>query len=88
MSVPLRHRHGSLPTSAPLASSVEVRLRCLAPRVHALGEGPLYHLLRELAAGAPVLPTVERYARLPADLIHAYRGDRLPPALAVVRGRP
>jgi hypothetical protein len=81
MNAPLRHR----PTSAPLASSVELRLRCLAPRIHALGEGPLFYLLREIAGGANVVDAAERYARLPADLIRAYRGDRLPPALAVVR---
>ena len=84
MNAPLRHRS----TSTALASSIDLRLRCLAPRVHDLGAGPLYHLLRELAAGAPLLPTVERYAALPSDLIKAYRGDRLPPPLAVVRGRP
>lgn len=74
-------------TAGEIPISVELRLRYLAPRVHRLGEAPLFHLLRELAAGAEVLPTVERYARLPADLIHAYHGDRLPPALAVIRGR-
>jgi hypothetical protein len=84
MTVPLRRR----PPSTPLASSTELRLRCLAPRIHALGEGPLFYLLREIAGGANVVDTAERYARLPADLIRAYGGDRLPPPLAVVRGLP
>jgi hypothetical protein len=72
-------------TAAEIPISVELRLRYLAPRVHRLGEAPLFHLLRELAAGAALLPTVERYAALPSDLIRAYRGDRLPPGLMVVR---
>ena len=72
-------------TTGEIAAATDLRLRCLAPRVHGLGEGPLYHLLRDLAGGAPLLPTVESYARLPADLIRAYRGDRLPPALAVIK---
>jgi hypothetical protein len=85
MNAPLRHGHGSLPTTAPLASSTDLRLRACAPRIHNLGEAPLYYLLRELATGAPLLPTVERYARLPADLIRAYAGDKLMPALTPIR---
>ena len=72
-------------TTGEIPTATDLRLRCLAPRVHGLGEGPLYHLLRDLAGGAPLLPTVESYARLPAGLIRAYRGDQLPPALAVIK---
>jgi hypothetical protein len=69
-----------------IASSVELRLRALAPRVHALGEAPLFHLFRELAAGADLVGTLETYATLHADFIRANRGDRLAPVLAVIRG--
>ena len=53
------------------------RLCYLARRIHALGERPLLELLRELDAGAELLPTLERYARLPGELIKAHGGDRL-----------
>ena len=53
------------------------RLTLLAKRVHALGERPLLELLRELERGAELHPALERYARLPADLIAAFGGDRL-----------
>ena len=69
-----------------IASSIELRLRCLAPRLHDLGEGPLFYLLRELAAGGDLLTTVEAYARLP-HLIRTYGGDRLSPALTVFWGQ-
>jgi hypothetical protein len=69
-----------------IESSVELRLRGLAPRVHALGEAPLFHLLRELVAGADLVGTLETYARLSPDLIRAYGGDKLPPALTLISG--
>jgi hypothetical protein len=72
-------------TAPTIASSLALRLRCLAPRLHPLGEGPLYHLLCDLAAGAPLLPTLESYAALPADLIAAYGGDKLPSQIFVVK---
>jgi hypothetical protein len=68
-----------------LASSIELRLRALVPRIYALGEGPLYHLLSEVVGGADPLQTAENYASLPADFIKVYAGDKLPPALTVVR---
>jgi len=88
-----RHHRGGATESrmkreAPVtvASSIELRLRYLAPHIHDLGEGPLFHLFRELAAGADLLPLVETYASLPADIIRAYRGGRLAPVLAVIGG--
>jgi hypothetical protein len=59
------------------------RLACLARRIHALGERPLYELFRELEAGAPLHERLERYAALPADFIAALGGDRLPPLRSV-----
>jgi hypothetical protein len=71
-----------------LESSIDLRLRSLAPRIHALGVGPLFHLLRDLAAGADLLPTAERYACLDcvAAFIEANHGDRLPAPLMVIEG--
>ena len=65
-----------------------LRLKQLAPRLHALGEAPIFHLLSELAAGADLLPTLERYARLPAEFIRVNGGARLSrPLMAIAGGR-
>jgi len=65
-----------------------LRLKQLAPRLHALGEAPIFHFLSELAAGADLLPTLERYARLPAEFIRVSGGARLSrPLMAIAGGR-
>src|SRR5262249_1671805 len=46
---------------------LEIRLRHLTGRLDELGPGPLLHFLRELAAGAPLVPTLE--AKLPRQLM-------------------
>jgi hypothetical protein len=74
-----------IPTSATIASSIALRLRHLAPRIHALGVAPLHHLLCELAGGADPIDRAERYAALPADFIAAYGGDELPPVVRLVK---
>ena len=66
----------------------DARLRYLAGRIHALGERPLFELLRELDGGADLHPTLEAYARLPAEFIAAHGGDRLIPLRAVDGGQP
>jgi hypothetical protein len=65
------------------------RLDRLAQAIHRLGPRPLAELFAELAAGAPVLPRLERYAALEplADFIKALGGDQLPPPTRLVRGR-
>jgi hypothetical protein len=65
------------------------RLRLLAERIHALGPGPLYYLLAELAAGAEVWPRLEAYARLAplAGFIAALDGDQLPRPRLIRGGR-
>jgi hypothetical protein len=57
----------------------ETRLRHLARQIHALGERPLFELLRELENGSPLGETLERYARLEpfTAFITACGGDRL-----------
>jgi hypothetical protein len=59
---------------------VTPRLCLLAARVHALGPGPLAHLLAELAAGARPMERIEAYARLEplAGFIAALDGNELP----------
>jgi hypothetical protein len=61
----------------------DARLRYLAGRIHALGERPLYELLRELDAGADLRLTLETYAALPREFIAVMGGDWLPPMRAV-----
>ena len=67
----------------------DARLRLLAGRIHGLGTGPLYYLLRELVDGADPLPRLEAYGRLAplAPFIAALDGDRLPGLRAVGGGR-
>lgn len=51
------------------------RTRQLTKRLHALGEKPLYHFVRDLERGGNIQQTLEAYAALPAELVKAYRGD-------------
>jgi hypothetical protein len=53
------------------------RQRRLAEKVHALGSLPLAYLFAQLAAGADVAETVERYAGLPGDFIKIYGADAI-----------
>jgi hypothetical protein len=69
-----------------LAPGVQERIRCLAPRLHELGPNPLFHCLVDLARGGELLETLEQYARLPPELIYAYRADKLPPPMMLLRG--
>jgi hypothetical protein len=64
------------------------RLRLLAGRIHRLGPYPLYHLLRELADGAPLGPCLKAYAALAplASFIEAHGGRELPPPVRLVGG--
>ena len=61
----------------------EIRLQHhLARRVHALGERPLFELLKELLAGADPLARIEAYAEIDADLVHALgASDFWPPTV-------
>ena len=56
---------------------------------HQLGPRPLFELIFELANGAEVPPRLEAYADLAplADFIAELGGDRLPPAVRLVRGQ-
>jgi hypothetical protein len=61
------------------------RLRNLAQRIHCLGDRPLFELFAELAAGADLFDTLERYARLDPFIVAALGGDLLPPPARLVR---
>lgn len=78
-----RRRNGEGPVRPAIPSP---RLRRQAELIHALGPRPLASLLAELAAGAPIEERLEVYARLPAGLIKAYRGDVDRTELLAIRG--
>jgi hypothetical protein len=65
------------------------RLMHLARAIHPLGERALYELFCELAAGAPVLPRLERFAEIGhlSAFIAANDGDRLPAPKCIAGGR-
>jgi hypothetical protein len=67
----------------------DARLRLLAGRIHGLGSGPLYYLLRELVDGADLWPRLEAYGRLEplAAFIAALDGDRIPGPRVINGGR-
>jgi hypothetical protein len=76
----------SIPTSATIASSIALRVRHLAERIHSLGPRPLFQLCCELVGGAPVMPRLETYAALDRDVIRELGGDQFPPRLTVFKG--
>ena len=69
-------------TDAP----ADLRLRRLAFALHALGERPLYELLREVEDGADLRERLEAYARLPVDFIRANGADKFQPAAFAING--
>lgn len=73
----------------PPCKPTDARLRCLAGRIHGLGSGPLYYLLRELVDGAEPWPRLEAYGKLAplAPFIAALNSDRLPGLRAISGGR-
>jgi hypothetical protein len=83
---PLKIEHARQQLSLPRSTS-RPRLQHLALRLHALGPKPLYHFLDEIARGAPLVPTLETYAALPADFIKANGGDKFAPPLFAIGGR-
>jgi hypothetical protein len=67
----------------------DARLRFLAGRIHGLGSGPLYYLLRELVDGAEPWARLEAYGKLAplTAFIAALEADRLPGLRAISGGR-
>jgi hypothetical protein len=70
-----------------MTAIADARLRLLADRLHQLGPRPLYEFLRELMAGADLLPRLETYAGLSplAAFITEFDGDQAR-ALRVIKG--
>jgi hypothetical protein len=79
-----------LSNGAPSRNEISIaRLQYLANRIHKLGPRPFYQLLCELADGADLSATLERYAQIAplAGFIASLNGDRLPPPARLVGGR-
>lgn len=64
----------------------DARLRHLARRIHALGERPLFELLKELVSGADVAQRLEAFAALDPEILAALGGVALPPVLHSIDG--
>ncbi len=75
----------AIPTSVTIKSSIALRLRHLAGRVHQLGPRPLFELMCEIAGGADPLSRFEVYAGIDPDLVRALGGDQLAPTIFLVR---
>lgn len=74
------------PASLTIASSIAVRMRYLAGRVHSLGPKPLFEMLCTIAAdSSAALDLIERYAALPAGFIEANNGRDFPPHLWLIK---
>ena len=68
-------------TSATIASSLALRIRQLAPRLHRLGPRPFFEFCCEIVGGADPMTRLERFAALDGlnDFIRANGGHDLPP---------
>jgi hypothetical protein len=62
------------------------RLRHLARHLHALGERPLYELMRELVAGADPVARLEAYCRIDPAILAALGGVTLPAMMTAIDG--
>jgi hypothetical protein len=68
-------------TSATIASSIALRVRALAIRIHDLGPRPLFELMCELAGGADPLSRLEAYGALDPHTVSVLGGSEMPPTL-------
>jgi hypothetical protein len=75
------------PTSVTIASSISLRLRCLAQRIHNLGPNPLFQMICELSASSAAMSAFERYGALSlySDLIEICGGRDLPSSIRIVK---
>lgn len=74
-------------TSATIASSIALRLRCLAGRIHELGPNPLFQMLCEMSTALGAMDCFERYGALAlyADFVEAHGGRDLPANIRIVK---
>jgi hypothetical protein len=73
------------PTSLTIASSLVVRLRHLAGRIHGLGPRPLFEMMCELSGSSSALALFETYADIDPDILSRFGGHALPPILKRVK---
>lgn len=66
------------------AKIADARLKYLTRRLHALGERPLYEMLREVIGGADLAQRLEVYARIDPAVLAALGGVALPPVARLV----
>jgi hypothetical protein len=86
---PQRHASdvpGFKPPAPQAQAQSRLRRQRLVERLHRLGPAPLGYFLDEIERGAPLVPTLETYAALPADFIGAYGGDKFAPSLWAIEG--
>lgn len=70
----------------PSSNPITTRLRCLTPRIRELGDQPLFHLFRELAAmSSAAMDRIETYAAINPETLDRFGGRDLPPALKRVK---
>jgi hypothetical protein len=77
--------HG--PTSVTIASSIALRLRRLAQRIHDTGPNPLFQMMCEMSGSSTAMSAFERYGALSlySDLIEAHGGRDLPPPVVRIK---
>jgi hypothetical protein len=75
------------PTSLTIASSIALRLRCLAQRIHDLGPNSLFQMMAELSGSSDAMDKFERYGGLALyrDFLDAHGGRDLPPVIRIVK---
>jgi hypothetical protein len=59
----------------------DLRRRRLAEQLHHLGPRPLLEILIEVAGGADLDTTLERYAAINPEILRAVGGDQFPPSI-------
>lgn len=77
----------TIPTSVTIESSIALRLRCLAQRIHDAGPNSLFQMMAELSGSSYAMDRFERYGSLAlyADLLEAFGGRELRPLLHCVK---
>jgi hypothetical protein len=72
--------------SITIASSLALRIRQLAPRLHRLGPRPLYEFLAEIVGGSSnPLGRLEVYAAIDPETLDRFGGRDLPPVIRLVK---
>jgi len=73
------------PSSVTIASSIALRLRFLAGRIHALGPRPLFEIMCELSGSSTALDRFEAYAAMNSETLNRFGGRELPPAIRLIK---